>query len=361
MSASMFQGSRISRFLLYALCAVGPVVFSIKLALRPDGDTFGSPAPVPAVPVILFTVAGLDAADLDGARSALPLPRLSALLRDSTQFNRSVAAAEAPQTWVRSVASSSLINDQGLSNLPAEIRRQAAAKKLEFRCHAVSNSTIFTTTGLASSFDDVMEQAAAAPAGLIQQFLLRMPRPVPPRFLIWFHFDAGAAKEDRSEWLRSVDAAAGHLVDWLQGSRIASDGLLLFAAHPTRPAPDGVLRGMIAVQCPFEYRSGTRCPVSISSIDLAPTALELLRLQIPPSFRGRPRTAELRKFVSFGPALAGPFSVNGESLFLAEDATRTVWASGDGRLSAVVNELDPRNRDVPAGWLEAISGAAKPR
>lgn len=369
------QGSRAAKLALFALCALGPLVFLVKAAVKPEGDVFPAPSPIPAVPVILLTISGVGPADIVGPRNALPMPHFTALLRDSTQFASAVTAAPGAPGFLTSILAASFPPDHGVVSdttkmrpafptLATELKRQAAEKNITIPAAAFLNQPAATAAGIQAGFDPLSEKPGARPAELVGAFDTWLGAATPPRFFAWLHFgDATAAGAERAEQLRSMDGAIGDLVALLHRRRIGGDGVILIATDPGAAAGDltkeNAARGIVAIQLPYEYRSGIVCPLSISSVDLAPTALELLRLSAPPAWRGRGRArVDIAKFVSSGPAIAGPFAAPGGEAWIAEQWPRTLWATRDGATLKFTDRNNPANQVAPADLLNSIKAVA---
>lgn len=375
----ILRGSRASKLALYALCALAPVVFLVKAAVKPEGDVFPVPSPVPAVPVILLTIGDVTTEDLAGPRSNLPMPNTTALLRDSTQFASSVTCAPGGASFVVSTLASSFVTDQGAPSdatklraawptLATELKRQSTEKKVAFKTAAFLNSNIGSSAGLQAGFDTLEEGDASTASELVASFDRWLGADTPPRFFVWFDFgEARGAGSSRREKLLQIDAGVGALIQLLHRRRIAGDGVILLASDPgsageapldKRDAP----RAIVSIQLPYEYRSGTVCPVSISTIDLAPTALELLRFGAPPAWRGRGRAKlDIGKFVSTGPAVAGPFAIANKNAWVADQWPRTLWATPSGEILQFIDRSDVNNKNVPPELLQAIVAASTPR
>ncbi|MFN0206326.1 MAG: hypothetical protein ACKVS6_08420 [Planctomycetota bacterium] len=362
------SGSRLSKLFLIALCALGPFVFLIKAAVSPEGDAFPIPSAIPAVPVMIITIDGVVASDLAGPRTAEPMPHLAALIRDSTHFASTMAASPGGSVFLASIATGSLPLDHhvtktgetlkpGFPTLATELKRQAREKSLEMPAFVFSNSKLFSDANLQIGFDTIVEKPGAKAADLAAEFQQKLGEHLPPRFFVWFDFrDLSNQPSDRKAALSAIDEGIGSIISVLHKHGIQGDGVLMLATDPGAGSPDAVPRGIVTIQLPYEYRSGVQCPVSISTIDLAPTALEILRLGVPPSWRGRSRKIDVSRFVPTGPALGGPCEWPQGSAWIAEQDAQTLIAVPGGSIVKFTDRANPRNSTPSPALLQAIAG-----
>lgn len=374
------KGSRASKLTLYALCALGPAVFLIKAAVKPEGDIVPIPSAIPAMPVIVITVGGVSPADLEGARSALPMPNTTALLRHGVQFSSSLSGAPAGAPFDISVLTGSFPPDHGVATdtnkmnpsfptLATEIARQSAEKRIPFPSAAFINSNLGTAAGVQAGFEQFKEKPGVAATELAADFDTWLGAASPPRFFAWLDFGDARAAGDRRAALLKIDEAIGNITKMLRRRRISGDCLLMLATDPgptklggrdtSWSAPTGVL----GIQLPYDYKIGQICPIALSAVDLAPTALEMLRMAAPPAWRGRARAKlDIAKFVCTGPAVAGPFStVDAGDVWIARQGAQTLWSTAAGGVLLFVDDANAQSTTVPASLLSAAVAAAAPR
>jgi len=91
-----------------------------------------------------------------------------------------------------------------------------------------------------------------------------------------------------------LDGHVGKVLDELDRQNIADNTFVLFLSDNGRPFPrckttiyDSGIRTPFIVRWPRKIKPRTTCSSLVSVIDIAPTILELARLQPPPSFQGR--------------------------------------------------------------------------
>lgn len=342
---------------LALFCALGPAVFTVKAILRPEGDPFPVPSAIPAVPVVLLTLGDVMPSDLAGPREAPAMPRLAAWLRESTQFDSCQAAAPGGAPAVEAALRSAFPGGGRGPTLAEELRR------LGYVTFGAASRAVARESDLTQGFDVFEEReegSAAELAALLDRFL---GAHAPPRFFAWLDFaDArGVVGEDRARSLGDVDRGVGALVDLLNRRRLGGDGIVLLtsdlAYEPATPLP---LRNVLAIQFPYGYRAGTRCPTAISSVDLAPTALEVVRGTAPPAWRGRSRRADVQRFQSSGPAVAGPFPrESGSPLWTAEEDGRVLWTNREFAVLAFRDRTGAPVASSPDRWLAAVRAAAR--
>jgi hypothetical protein len=369
----MLSGSRRTKLLFISLCALGPVVFLVKTAVKPEGDVLPAPKQTPAVPILLITLGGVAPADLAGPRSAEPMPHLSSLLRDSMQFASSVTAAPGGAPFLASVLSASLPMDHGVTEdgarakttyptLATVLKKASADRATPIPTWAFTNATYISGSDLQTGIDRWVEKPGVAATELVRDFAAGIPGDAPPRFFAWFDFhDVHSGRGDRKQMLENVDRAVGEILAILAEKRIQGDGVILLATDPGAAGADGIARGIVTIQFPFEYRAGVVCPVSASSIDLAPTALEILRIPPPPAWRGRSRAADARRFLSSGPALAGPAATRHGVAWIAEEWPRTLVGTPSGEILNFIDRSNPSQTVPPASLLNGIRELAAPK
>jgi hypothetical protein len=355
--------SRAARIALVALCALGPAVFLVKGIVRPGGDVFPKPAAIPAVPVLLITIGGVSPADVTGPRTAPPMPHLSAFLRDATTFTAPQLGAAPGAPAVATALFGSFAKDHGVATASARAEAAVPAlaselKKLGFATAHFSNSNLASEHALTAGFDLVRELPGAKGSEVAAELARFLGNEPPPRFFAWIDLaDArGAAKTKNT--LADADAGLGAVVEALASRRIGGDAITLLAADPNELSAIPT-RAILAIQFPFEKYAGQVCPVALSTADLAPTALEVVRGAPPASWSGRSRKPDVQRFLSSGPSVAGPFPrAGGPPLWCAEESLRTLIATGDGAIVQFSDRSDPNNRIPPAGLVDAIKNAS---
>jgi hypothetical protein len=155
----------------------------------------------------------------------------------------------------------------------------------------------------------------------------------------------GAGGDARRAALLAADEAVGRVVECLRRRRIQADGLYILTSDPrTPPSGELPLRGVLGIQFPFEYRSGSVCPTAASAADLAPTIVETVRGTPQPAWRGRSRRADVQHFQSSGPAVAGPFPVGAGSAWVAEEGGQVLVATPEGAMIAYRGGGSPPER-----------------
>lgn len=91
-----------------------------------------------------------------------------------------------------------------------------------------------------------------------------------------------------------LDEHAGKVLAELDSENVASNTLVIFMADNGRPFPrckttvyDSGIKMPFIIRWPARVEAGTSCASLISSIDIAPTLLDLANAQAPPSIQGR--------------------------------------------------------------------------
>ena len=91
-----------------------------------------------------------------------------------------------------------------------------------------------------------------------------------------------------------LDDYVGKVMDELAGQGVADNTFVLFFSDNGRPFPrdkttlyDGGIKTPWVVRWPRRVRAGTLCRQLVSSVDIAPTVLELAGLKAPSRFQGR--------------------------------------------------------------------------
>ncbi len=360
-------GSRAARLALVALCALGPAVFAVKAVVRPGGDVHPKPAAVKAVPVILLTLSPLVPADLAGPRAAQPMPALSELLRDGILFPAALAASDDPAAALVSVLTGSLASSHGVSSASDRIAGDfptlaVALRRAGFRTLAVRMSSAFTETGLSLGFETFRELPGSTPSGAVAELDALLGEETPARFLAWLDLRVPPGDGARV----ALDDGVRALHGLLARRRIQGDCVVLTASVPAegvpqRTGPDGLARPVLSVRLPYEYRATTQVPASVSAIDLAPLAVEVVQAPVPPRWTGRSRTREIVALAALpgAPAVAGPFGAGASAEWVAEEWPVTVFVHADGSLARPpVDRARPGAAVAPPALVEAARAAA---
>jgi sulfatase-like protein len=341
---------RAARVALLALCLLGPAVFVAKAVLRPEGDRFRAPGRVPAVPVVLATLASVSAYDVAA------MPSLTGLLRRGTHFQSAISATNDDASALASILCGSLPRDHRVTRfgeragdfptLATELSRAG------FETVAFLGSPLASGCGLERGFDKVLGGGSHRGAELVEELDRWIAERVRPRFFAWIDLrDAQRPHPDgRAAALAAADSALRALVVSLERRRIGGDVLLIVASDhgdDGAEAPPGerlspeILRGVALLRFPYGELAGAEIPGSISAIDLAPTALELLKLTPPREWRGKGRLQDVQGMPS-GPAMGGPFhQTGGPELWVAEGGPWLLKTDGDGNPREL---LDTRTR-----------------
>ncbi|MGH9324083.1 MAG: sulfatase, partial [Vicinamibacteria bacterium] len=178
--------------------------------------------------------------------------------------------------------------------------------------------------------------------------------------------------------LRSVDTAFGKLVDFLQRERLYDDAVIIvtsdhgeefgehgFIGWHSHSLYDELLRVPLLVKLPGSRGAGQSVAAQVRGIDLAPTILDELGLEIPESFAG----------ASLLPAIAGSgdppeYAVSQKDVAIPDEeaSIRTLaWKWSRGRLFHLLSDpletkdVSQANIDTAQGLSRALEGLLKAR
>jgi N-sulfoglucosamine sulfohydrolase len=127
--------------------------------------------------------------------------------------------------------------------------------------------------------------------------------------------DTEAVRKDLALYydeIARMDAAIGAVLAEVEAQGVARDTFVLFLSDNGRPFPrckttlyDDGIRTPFIIRWPARVKAGSRCERVVSSVDIAPTVIELAGIKSQPSFQGR----------SFAPLLADPSKSTREHAF----------------------------------------------
>lgn len=362
----LLSGSRASKIAFLALCVLAPAVFAVKSVLKPGGDLYPLPSKTPAVPILLVTVDGVDARELAVPRAEHPMPALAAWVRDGASFATGLPGSDDPASARAALLTGALARDHGVTGLTSRLPedRKTLAGELRaigYKTLAVPSRPEYESCGLGLGFDSV--RIAPSPAAAVEELDRFLGDAAPPRFFAWL--DLCPSSRDPQIGRRELDGALAALELLLERRRIQGDGFWMLATLPPRREAAGaalrprVPRSAIALRYPYERRSGSVLPGSASAIDLAPTALQLVRATPPPAWRGRSRILDTEQVASIaGPAIAGPFLSFTKALWAAEQGSALLLIDGAGDVAEFTDPSDPNARRPPEQLLAAARAAA---
>lgn len=281
----MSTSNRASRCALFAAIALGPAVAITKCVLDPDGDDFPKFDPRVSMSVALLTVGSIAAENLHVYDPSLPIqPGADELARVGITCHFAIAASDVEPAATISILTGQLPSTHGVigfddaltENGPTLARRFVTRG---FACGGFVNQPFFSLCGLDAGFAVKFEDLRATPSRLAaeaERWIASLDR---SNFFLWVHCEPDPTSQDPRardpvtvfDDLVTAISDALKRTRWYEGTVIAAAG--------TRDERGGDLMVPLIFKIPMRQPMSARRTGPCSTLDIAPTLIDLLGME----------------------------------------------------------------------------------